>query len=167
MIALFEIVADSCFLNNECEQECTNIMDGDFVCSCLPGFVLNEDGRTCSGMNERMLKLYIHRSWLTVTISDIDECEVAKGGCEFECNNTAGSYECVCDEGFALRADGHTCGIQCYVCDRATSNEECNQIEVCPPNAVNSMSFFYWWCDAWKYFLDSSPAKPTWEMNRE
>nr|XP_039270654.1 uncharacterized protein LOC120345319 isoform X2 [Styela clava] len=107
-------VDDSCYLNSECQQECNNIVGGDFYCSCFPGYTLEEDGQSCV---------------------DIDECLIGNGGCEFACNNTDGGYECLCDDGFGLREDGRTCGIQCYVCDRALSNEECNQVQVCPVNS--------------------------------
>ncbi len=33
---------------------------------------------------------------------DIDECVVLNGGCEHNCTNQEGSYECSCRDGFAL-----------------------------------------------------------------
>ena len=41
--------------------------------------------------------------------SDINECAVGDGGCEHSCNNTLGSYICLCDEGYELNDDNHTC----------------------------------------------------------
>ena len=40
---------------------------------------------------------------------DIDECLNGNGGCTQNCNNTAGSYQCYCDEGYELSNDDHTC----------------------------------------------------------
>jgi len=41
---------DQCTSNNGgCQQICTNLLPG-FVCSCYNGFILNDDGITCSGM---------------------------------------------------------------------------------------------------------------------
>ena len=38
---------DEC-LENPCSQNCTNT-DGSFDCSCMSGYELLEDGRTCEG----------------------------------------------------------------------------------------------------------------------
>ena len=35
-------------------------------------------------------------------ISDVNECGLDKGGCEYKCVNEAGSYHCACPEGFNL-----------------------------------------------------------------
>ena len=42
-------------------------------------------------------------------ILDIDECLTNKGGCEYSCTNTVGSYICQCKSGFQLDSDGHGC----------------------------------------------------------
>ena len=41
--------------------------------------------------------------------SDINECDITKGGCDDICNNTPGSFTCSCNEGRTLGADGKTC----------------------------------------------------------
>ena len=41
---------DECAGPNECHQECSNTV-GSFVCTCLPGFVLNSDGINCERKN--------------------------------------------------------------------------------------------------------------------
>lgn len=40
---------------------------------------------------------------------DIDECQENNGNCEKICQNTHGSYECSCPEGFRLKSDGKNC----------------------------------------------------------
>lgn len=40
--------------------------------------------------------------------SDIDECE-QEGVCEQTCRNTWGSFQCACNEGYALGPDGRSC----------------------------------------------------------
>ena len=46
---------------------------------------------------------------------DINECEAAHlNKCAYECSNTAGGYECVCEDGHTLDTDGFTC-IRTYV----------------------------------------------------
>lgn len=40
---------------------------------------------------------------------DTNECTRNTGMCEDTCENTEGSYFCVCNNGRALTADGHNC----------------------------------------------------------
>ena len=40
---------------------------------------------------------------------DIDECLTDNGGCTQKCNNTVGSYDCSCWNGYELSSDKHTC----------------------------------------------------------
>ncbi|XP_077472512.1 low-density lipoprotein receptor-related protein 2a isoform X9 [Stigmatopora argus] len=73
-----------------CEHNCTDLTDGGFLCSCMPGY------RARSGQRH--------------TCEDINECE-AYGICPQECKNTKGSYECFCAEGFDSFSEPH--GTQC------------------------------------------------------
>lgn len=40
---------------------------------------------------------------------DIDECAINNGGCQHECKNTPGSYDCSCNNGFTLHENRHDC----------------------------------------------------------
>ena len=44
-----------------------------------------------------------------VLFSDIDECALDNGGCDHECKNKPGSFECSCKSGYTLGKDGTTC----------------------------------------------------------
>ena len=46
-------------------------------------------------------------------LPDIDECSTGDHGCEYACDNMAGSYSCSCDTGLALNEDGRSCSISC------------------------------------------------------
>jgi len=46
---------------------------------------------------------------IAAAAADIDECRDSHGGCEHECVNSQGSYQCVCHEGYTLRPDRRTC----------------------------------------------------------
>ena len=40
---------------------------------------------------------------------DVNECETLNGGCDHQCNNTVGSFNCNCRKGFFLYGNGKTC----------------------------------------------------------
>ena len=42
-------------------------------------------------------------------VLDINECLTNEGGCEHNCSNTMGSFECLCQQGFILASDGLQC----------------------------------------------------------
>ena len=42
-------------------------------------------------------------------LSDINECENNNGGCDHNCSNLIGSFECSCREGYELDEDKLTC----------------------------------------------------------
>ena len=46
---------------------------------------------------------------LVYTSLDVNECAIAKGGCEHECINTEGSFYCDCREGHMLESNNSTC----------------------------------------------------------
>nr|XP_012637337.1 low-density lipoprotein receptor-related protein 2 [Microcebus murinus] len=73
-----------------CEQNCTQLSEGGFICSCRAGFKAELfDANACR---------------------DINECE-QYGTCSQNCKNTKGSYECVCADGF--RSVGDKYGKRC------------------------------------------------------
>ena len=41
--------------------------------------------------------------------TDVDECLTNNGGCEYNCTNTDGSFNCSCDAGYELDSDGFNC----------------------------------------------------------
>ena len=53
--------------------------------------------------------------------SDINECSTGNGGCDHVCTNSAGSFECSCNSGYNLAADGTTC-VDINECQLNTDN---------------------------------------------
>ena len=47
---------------------------------------------------------------------DINECITLQHNCSQLCNNSAGSYQCYCREGFELEEDGRGCRGWCVMC---------------------------------------------------
>lgn len=110
-----------------CEQNCVKV-NGVFRCSCMEGFtVVPEDPtkcrQSCSGAVCRALCLHDPRLEKkdmqqcmcpdgyvvdinngTASCVDINECEHQEM-CDHRCENTFGSYRCVCEEGFRLEGD--------------------------------------------------------------
>ncbi|KAK5873116.1 hypothetical protein PBY51_013758 [Eleginops maclovinus] len=70
-----------------CEQICES-SPGSFHCLCLPGYSLNEDGKTCAA---------------------IDLCAEGKHDCEQICNASPGAFTCDCNKGYKLNDDKKTC----------------------------------------------------------
>lgn len=42
-------------------------------------------------------------------IKELDECELKDHGCQHECTNTLGGYQCSCHIGYELHSDKKTC----------------------------------------------------------
>eukprot|EP00494_Astrolonche_serrata_P006894 UN06919 len=70
--------------------------------------------------------------------TDIDECLIDSDGCDQICNNVDGSYECLCEDGYVLNGDMHSCDDFCSS-DQATCAE-------CPWSSIT--------CD-WKKCVES------------
>ena len=45
---------------------------------------------------------------------DINECDGENGGCSHICNNTIGSYQCFCEDGYELESDQQSCNGASY-----------------------------------------------------
>ena len=73
--------------------------------------------------SEYVLTDYIFLTWCAVMLYsgivyllylDKDECATGEHDCQQICFNTPGSYMCLCDTGYQLGTDGHTCeGLLC------------------------------------------------------
>ena len=48
-----------------------------------------------------------------LVLTDLDECSLGTHSCQQVCVNNDGSYDCDCEEGYALNSDGRTCSISC------------------------------------------------------
>eukprot|EP00922_Rhytidocystis_sp_ex-Travisia-forbesii_P043594 GHVS01065040.1.p1 GENE.GHVS01065040.1~~GHVS01065040.1.p1 ORF type:complete len:535 (+),score=83.69 GHVS01065040.1:29-1633(+) len=78
---------------NPCQQNCHNQIGG-VLCSCREGFTLMSDGRSCQ---------------------DVDECSTGQHACDptgvvSVCENTQGSFNCVCNESAGYKnADNISC----------------------------------------------------------
>ena len=46
---------------------------------------------------------------LPIPHADVNECATNNGGCDHYCNDTFGSFECSCMDGYSLSGDGRSC----------------------------------------------------------
>lgn len=88
-----------------------------FTCRSLIHFKLSQIlnclfiGNLCKTILENWLLLKPAKCF----ISDVNECEkaigglISNGGCQHKCNNTVGSFNCSCNDGFKLAEDLATC----------------------------------------------------------
>lgn len=69
-----------------CEQTCTNLKDGGYVCHCARGFrTVPDNPKVCA---------------------DIDECAEFSHNCSHLCININGTYGCYCHDGFDVEVTG-------------------------------------------------------------
>ncbi|KAN0012440.1 hypothetical protein ACTFIU_007743 [Dictyostelium citrinum] len=142
---------DECVTNNgDCQQICINSI-GSFQCSCNPGYSLNQDDKNCDDVDECSLnnggcsqvcinsigsfECSCNSGYLLnenkLSCDDVDECENGDNKCTGEftsCQNTDGSYFCVCpSNGFSNN------GTYCEDIDECSSNEsnECSSNTIC------------------------------------
>ncbi|XP_078069699.1 uncharacterized protein LOC144494000 [Mustelus asterias] len=95
---------DMCAIgNHDCQQICVSTTTS-YYCRCRPGFILNEDKKTCSRENV---------------------CATGNHDCEQICVNTTTGFQCKCRPGFRLNEDQKTCSRN----DMCTAgNHDCEQI---------------------------------------
>ena len=104
---------------SNCDQVCRNTASS-YTCSCNSGYTLASNGRTCNGK----LRTWVHTNTygsfirysgvidigpMRIFIADINECSTNNGGCQHNCVNTRGSYECRCRSGFQLSSNRRSC----------------------------------------------------------
>ncbi|XP_051753143.1 matrilin-4 isoform X8 [Ctenopharyngodon idella] len=106
-------VKDLCLESDHgCEHICES-SPGSYHCLCLPGYTLNEDGKTCT---------------------PIDLCAEGKHDCEQICIASPGSFTCDCDTGYMLNNDKRTCTMIDYC---SFGNDSCEHECVSVLNGFN------------------------------
>ncbi|EDW77004.2 uncharacterized protein Dwil_GK21208 [Drosophila willistoni] len=118
---------DECsgLLSGGCTHECIN-KEGSFECGCPLGYVLQSDGRSCRpalvgcppGSRQRETPeggcepITCELGFILGAVGkcvDIDECQLNRGGCSHDCQNTQGSFKCLCPEGYQLDETQRRC----------------------------------------------------------
>ncbi|KAG7318702.1 hypothetical protein KOW79_018457 [Hemibagrus wyckioides] len=81
--------SDACSDQSQCAQSCYSTPRGT-RCWCRKGYEPVADSAECV---------------------DVDECVKTPDVCDHTCENSDGSYECSCNQGYVLDPDGHSCKI--------------------------------------------------------
>uniref|UniRef100_H2RM08 Matrilin 4 n=1 Tax=Takifugu rubripes TaxID=31033 RepID=H2RM08_TAKRU len=138
--------------NHGCEQICSS-SPGSFTCSCISGFQLNQDQKSCSSYQTLKLRLKFRKTsdssadaggtkmhlctflcyLLTCTLlspSVIDYCSFGNHSCDHECVSVLSGYHCRCNHGYRLLNDGRTCQA-IDLC--AEGKHDCQQICISSP----------------------------------
>ncbi|XP_045079051.1 matrilin-4 isoform X8 [Coregonus clupeaformis] len=132
-----------------CEHLCES-SPGSFHCLCLPGYTLNEDGKTCKAIDLcaeekhdcEQICIPSPGSFTCgcntgYTLNDdkktctmIDYCSFGNHSCQHECVSVLNGYFCRCNEGYTLQEDGKTCQM-IDLC--AEEKHDCEQICITSP----------------------------------
>ncbi|XP_045079049.1 matrilin-4 isoform X6 [Coregonus clupeaformis] len=134
-----------------CEHLCES-SPGSFHCLCLPGYTLNEDGKTCKAIDLcaeekhdcEQICIPSPGSFTCgcntgYTLNDdkktctmIDYCSFGNHSCQHECVSVLNGYFCRCNEGYTLQEDGKTCQM-IDLC--AEGKHDCEQLCIASPGA--------------------------------
>ncbi len=135
---------DEC-LNGDflCDENaiCSNRL-GSYDCLCASGWLMGEhfcEGPFRLNLTENLPVLigFTYFSFLLSSI-DVNECQLNSRLCGNNsfCHNTLGSYDCHCNDGFAMQANG----FNCTDIDECQQDNMCNQFYFKCLNTVGSYS---------------------------
>ncbi|XP_036415013.1 fibulin-2 isoform X1 [Colossoma macropomum] len=120
-----------------CHHTCINTQ-GSYRCACHPGYLLLQDGHTCTLENpeeENRVKeedspftLATPPQETTPQITPLHNPCAGNGPCSQQCSVVRGKAQCSCFPGFSLKADGQNCE-DVDECRKATHT--CSLEEVC------------------------------------
>ena len=100
---MLSVDINECDINNGgCQHICTNT-NGSYNCSCRSGYYQVNEFCYGNWVNIMTYQLIIN------FVTDINECVNNISGCNQYCNNTEGSYYCMCLDGYYVDDDGVTC----------------------------------------------------------
>uniref|UniRef100_A0A8C5KIR4 Fibulin-2 n=1 Tax=Jaculus jaculus TaxID=51337 RepID=A0A8C5KIR4_JACJA len=139
---------DECLLlpGELCQHLCINTV-GSYRCACFPGFVLQDDGRTCRAdggaplpgasrePSQRSESVQQPPNTIPLPVPQPNTCK-DNGPCRQVCRIVGGAAMCSCFPGYAIMADGVSCEDQdeCLM-----GTHDCSRRQFC----VNTLGSFY------------------------
>ncbi|XP_026121781.1 matrilin-4 isoform X4 [Carassius auratus] len=144
----------------ESDHGCQHICEsspGSYHCLCLPGYTLNEDGKTCTPIDlcaegkhdcdqiciaspgsftcDCNTRYTLNDDKRTCTM--IDYCSFGNDSCEHQCVSVLSGFKCHCNEGYSLNDDLKTCTMIDYC---SFGNDSCEH------ECVSVLQSFYCRC---------------------
>ena len=111
----YYIITVESLCNSTCEQHCYRSRDGTYNCTCDRGYYLAADHTSCIGKCSFLIKCLCQSH----NNADINECLVRNfDGCpqdRSQCNNTVGSFVCICNHGYLSDGENNCVGIKKFV----------------------------------------------------
>ena len=102
------------------------------------------------------LNIHFLYQWLIIfSFTDIDECLFANGGCEDQCLNFNGSFQCQCREDSFLENDGVSCRGKVNIKRKMTGFGE---VEYLLRPSMNSLNHIGGHCQFWHRHLLLCPV---------
>ncbi|KAL7871570.1 hypothetical protein SRHO_G00065530 [Serrasalmus rhombeus] len=102
---------DACEMGHNCQHICVGNTTY-YHCKCRPGYVLNEDKRTCSiandGAGNQRNDGFNNGHNNGESSASVDACELGHN-CQHTCVGSGSSYYCTCPPGFVLMEDKRSC----------------------------------------------------------
>lgn len=105
--------------HDNCIYDYVEIRDGNRSDSKLIGVFCDKQPTNVKSNSNQMYVKFVSDSTVqkagfsALLMQEVDECEFSDHGCEHECINTIGSYECGCFAGYELQSDGKSCEDAC------------------------------------------------------
>ncbi|XP_046692732.1 matrilin-3a isoform X2 [Silurus meridionalis] len=143
-----------CKMGHSCQHICVE-SDTSYYCKCRPGYVLNEDKRTCSisrngGRDDNDGE----------SSASIDACALGHD-CQHNCVSSGSSYYCACPPGFVLMQDKKSCfkasGGGDGDNDSSASLDQCGMGHDCGHICVSSEGSYH--CECWRGFVLNEDKK--------
>ena len=115
------------------------MLDHSSVIVKLDTLLLAMDSHALVSTDCTILQLTLLQVYVFLPNSDVNECSTSNGGCHHVCTNSAGSFQCSCNSGYSLAADGTTC-VDIDECRLNTDN--------CEQTCVNTVGGFTCSCNS-------------------
>ncbi|XP_053345360.1 matrilin-3a isoform X2 [Clarias gariepinus] len=136
---------DACALGHDCQHTCVS-SSSSYYCTCLPGFVLMQDKKSCFKANAGGGDDNDDDDDDDDGSASLGQCGIGHD-CEHICVNSDSSYHCKCRRGFVLNEDKKTC----------SRLDQCEMGHDCEHSCISSDDSYH--CECQKGFVLNEDKK--------
>ncbi|XP_060771591.1 matrilin-3a [Neoarius graeffei] len=155
-----------CKMGHSCQHICVG-SGNSYYCKCHPGYVLNEDKRTCSirrdgghdGHTDGAGDGHNDNDNDGESSTSIDACALGHD-CQHTCMSSGSSYYCTCPPGFVLMPDKKSCSkasVGDDDDDGSASLDHCGMGHDCEHICVSNNDSYH--CECWRGFVLNEDKK--------